>query len=816
MKKVLSLVLVIAMVLSSFSMAFAAPKFEDIAETDYEKAINALVGLGVITGYEDGTFRPERVVTRAEMAKLIVEVLGYGDLVAGSKSNFTDTQGHWADPWIALAAGRGLVVGTGDGKFTPDRTVSYDEAITMIVRALGYTDASNELKNMTWPTNFKVKAAELGITKDVKLVSTGADRGGVAQLLYNALPVNMVTVNSDGDVVYQKNGEESKVLLHSLANSTTIKKVEPKHLDKDSKDYKGDIIDLAPYMYQDIDVFVTKDKNEYVVYVDEVNSDILVGEFRRAGSATDDTTDGQVNVRIDGKNKAYDLASTTTAVFYNGEEIVMNEKEMEKTSKTNPIINLHKAAATFVLNDDKEIVGIIADKFTDAARVANGYNGKTKLDGYTLPLDDDDKVDYDKLTVTGAVDSLEDIEEDDVIVLYASAGARKVDADTEKLTIQVVRDTVEGKITRTNSDGDFYINGKYYAASEFAKYEFLVGEEGLYFLDHKGTLVDFDENASDAPKDYAVITEVLDGVFNTRIIADAEMTIVNAKGEEVTYKFDDKAKVDGANVFTRADQTKVTKQSELDVNDKLSANDVIKYTVNSKGKISKITVVENNPTIPTEQTPVPSKTDITGKSYVFANNVVVFNLDGDDVDVVDVQKLGEKVHIIASEKNKNGEIEMFFVEGLGSSATYAYIVEKGTAQNDNDEIVQSIIAYVNGVEVFYEADAKNVIPGDFVDSATITELELDGDIVTGYVATHTAIVTDTVTQVKADRFRVGTGDAAKWYTLADDVAVYILDGGEFDDVGDTASVYYGAKVAGFAFDDDDVKDNIIKVLFIFE
>ena len=180
MKKVLSLVLVIAMVLSSFSFAFAA-KFEDV-EGDYEEAVNVLSALGVIDGYEDGTYRPERIVTRAEMAKLIVQILGYGDLVAGSASNFADTQGHWADAWIALAAGRGLVIGTGDGKFTPDRQVSYDEAITMVVRALGYTDASNELKGMTWPTNFKVKASELDLLDGVKSAAGGADRGGVAQL----------------------------------------------------------------------------------------------------------------------------------------------------------------------------------------------------------------------------------------------------------------------------------------------------------------------------------------------------------------------------------------------------------------------------------------------------------------------------------------------------------------------------------------------------------------------------------------------------------------------------------------------------------
>jgi hypothetical protein len=813
MKKVLSLVLVIAMVLSSMSFAFAGT-FTDVADTDYENAVNTLVGLGVVTGYEDGTYRPEKVVTRAEMAKLIVEILGYGDLVAGSKSNFTDTQGHWADAWIALAAGRGLVVGTGDGKFTPDRTVSYDEAITMIVRALGYTDASNELKNMTWPTNFKVKAAELKITDDVKLVATGADRGGVAQLLFNSLLVNMVTVNTDGDVVYVKNGDANKVLLNSLAKEKTIAKVTPDYLDEDHKLYAGDIVDLAPYMYQDIDVYVTNDKDEYVVYVAEVNSDVLVGEFRKT---VDDNsvvkTEGEVNVRIDGKNKAYDLESTTkTAVYYNGVEIELSESQME--SGDSSVVNMHKAAATFVLNDDDEIVGIIATKYTEAARVNNEYNGRTKIEGFALPLNDDDEVDYDKLTVTGAVDSLEDIVEDDVIVLFAGAGEKTTDADTEKLVIEVVRETVEGKITRTNSDGQFYINDKYYSKSEFNDYPFAVGEEGTYFLDQKGQLVDFEESDSDEPKDYAVITDLLSGVYTGgRTIADAEVTFVNAAGEEVTYKFDDKAKVGTEYVFDErdpADMTEVNGQEDLNVNDDLDANDVVKFSLNSKGKISKVTIINDDP----DTTPA-SDTDITGKSYVFASNAVIFNLDGSDVEVVDVDDLGDEVYIIASKTNKNGEIEMMFVQGLGASDTYAFLVDEGTMWNDNDEKVQSLTAYVDGVEVFYEADALNSVSSSLVDTATIVKLDLDGEIVNGTLASYTtasALTAGSVTRVRDGRFEVG----GVWYTLADDVSVYILDDSEFDVVGDASSVYYDAQVAGFAFDSDNVTDKVVEILFIFE
>jgi S-layer family protein len=439
MKKVLSLVLVIAMVLSSMSFAFASP-LTDISDSDYKDAINTLVGLGIIDGYEDGTFRPEKTVTRAQMAKMLVVTLGYGDLVSGSKSNFADTQGHWADAYVALAAGKGLVQGYPNGTFRPDKTVSYDEALTIVVRALGYTDSCNELKGMTWPTNFKVKAAELKITKDVVLTATGADRGGIAQLINNALKVALVKVNTDGDVIKATttttNSQNEVVtkyvlLLSRLATSKTIDKVTPDYLDEDSKLYAGDIVDLAPYMYQNIEVYENDD--DEVVYVNDVESDVKIGEFRHA---KDDPN--KVNVRIDGKNKLYSLEDPAeTKVFYNGVEVTMTENEMEIGSATK--VNLHKAAATFVLNDDNEIVGIIADKYTDAVKVSNEYNGKTKLEGYMLPLDDDDEVDYTKLTVKGAVTTLEDIKEDDVIVLFAGAGlVNAKTTEAEKLTIEVV------------------------------------------------------------------------------------------------------------------------------------------------------------------------------------------------------------------------------------------------------------------------------------------------------------------------------------------------------------------------------------------
>lgn len=822
MKKVLSLVLVIAMILSSFSFAFAA-NFEDV-EGDYEKAINTLVGLGVVTGYEDGTFKPERIVTRAEMAKLIVEILGYGDLVAGSKSNFADTQGHWADAWIALAAGRGIVVGDGDGNFRPDAQVSYDEAITMIVRALGYTDDCNELKGMTWPTNFKVKAADLKLTKDVKIVGTGADRGGVAQLLFNALEANMVTVDTDGNVNYVKDGEDNKILLNALAKKDRFV-VAPKHLDKDDKAYMGDIVDLAPYMYQDIKVFVNDD--DEVVYVTKVESEVKVGEFRK----TKEVDDGKVFIRIDGKDKAYDLfqekdKDVSIPVYYNGVEVFLDEEEME-TGDTN-LVDLHKAAATFVLNDEGQIVAIVAEKYTDAARVANEYNGKTKLEGYLLPLDDDDEVDYSKLTVRGAVDTLEDIEEDDVIVLFAGKGVKNAKTtEPEKLVIEVVRDTVEGKITETNKDGDFFIDGEYYALSLYAPDALVaVGDEGTFFLDNKGDIIDFEPGSESSPVDYAIVTEFWDGYLtgNGKEIKP-EITLVNASGEEVTYNVKSTAKIKVNSVDKPLLETKTKEVDGVEYSYKeiIELDDakytIVKYSVNSKDEITKMTLVGQVK----KTAPTVTERDTTKASFVLASNVLVFNLDGDDVTVVDDAKLGDKIDVLFEDENKNGEINFLFVKGLGSTDTYAFITAAGTALNDDDQLVQKITAYVDGEKRTYLTDAIDTVTSSAIDAYTIYKLELDGDVIekitdvkkvngksTQLIANETEI-----TRVSGNRIRTGN-DPYNWYTLADDVVVYVLDDFEFDSVGDISSIYNGAKVAGYAFDEDNIDDKVIEILFIFE
>ena len=122
MRKVLSFVLVLSLVLGSFAMAFAAtPAVSDTAGKACEDAVNVLTELGIVKGYPDGSYKPENIVTRAEMAVIVISALGLKDYAVGT-SSFKDMAGYdWAQGYVAYAQSLGVINGYPDGTFKPAR-----------------------------------------------------------------------------------------------------------------------------------------------------------------------------------------------------------------------------------------------------------------------------------------------------------------------------------------------------------------------------------------------------------------------------------------------------------------------------------------------------------------------------------------------------------------------------------------------------------------------------------------------------------------------------------------------------------------------
>ena len=145
LRKALSLTLMLALVLTSVltTSVFAAVTFSDVNEsTQFGEAIYELVDDGVLNGYEDGTFKPDGTITRAEFAKVIgVSTQGSNALWDAKETRFSDMAGHWAVPYVAYASNAGIINGYEDGSFRPDQAITRAEAFTVYYRVLKFRDA---------------------------------------------------------------------------------------------------------------------------------------------------------------------------------------------------------------------------------------------------------------------------------------------------------------------------------------------------------------------------------------------------------------------------------------------------------------------------------------------------------------------------------------------------------------------------------------------------------------------------------------------------------------------------------------------------
>lgn len=100
------------------------------------EAVRNLAGQKIMTGYEDGLFRPEKQVTRAELAKILYKVMNLKTDLTSAPVTFGDTEGHWAQAEIEALAGIGVVKGYEDGLFKTENSATRAEASAMLYRAM--------------------------------------------------------------------------------------------------------------------------------------------------------------------------------------------------------------------------------------------------------------------------------------------------------------------------------------------------------------------------------------------------------------------------------------------------------------------------------------------------------------------------------------------------------------------------------------------------------------------------------------------------------------------------------------------------------
>ena len=599
LKKVLALVLALCMILSTFTAltittaSAATPTFNDIEGKDYAEAVEVLSALGIVAGYEDGSFGGDKVVTRAEMAAFIVREIGLSNAASSASANsssFTDVgngSADWAVGSINIATQKKIIVGRGDGTFDPNSTVNYQEAVKMLVCALGRDVVAT--RNGGWPSGYLIAGASCGLTDGITGVEAtdGCNRGVVAVLLYNALEIDLMEETSYSGSAVQVE-ETYKTLLYDYLNVVKYYDAEitatPTQGASKSADGFAKISGTYDYYNQE-----GIKANSLKVEIGETDPDAFFGDAVIVYTKDNGTNKTPTMLCIVADHSTQDAVTIDVADFYSSKPVLEPGETNTEGTNNSQYIKLYyktendtKAQSVKLLNsalysDNCTIVknGVVespADFKKELSKLENGtiklidaktydvsegknYNGadgvyeKVIVEAYndfvvsdvdteekvisfnnkeadSLDLDDENKT-YTIVDTKGNEVKLEDIKENDVLSIYADEFAAKDVDKAEVLKIVVCSNSIEGTVTEKTSKA-VYIDGEKYdiAGGVISLDDFELDDTGTFYLNAAGDIAYLDTEA--ASKDYAVVYEAYqDGA--KKIV----LNVITSKGEDL-------------------------------------------------------------------------------------------------------------------------------------------------------------------------------------------------------------------------------------------------------------------------------------------
>ena len=230
-KKVLSLVLCVAMLLSVMVMGTGAASFTDQDEfsDNYAEAAEVLTGMGIIQGYDDGSFLPQRNINRAQVATMIYRA-ATGDVTDSKISQFVGEDlfddvnaDDWFAGYVNYCGNAEYIKGFTPDTFGPYKQVTGYQVLAMILRAVGY-DENNEHTGDQWTLRVAATAREQGLLDNLNPdtnLAEPATRELVAQLIFEAIQIDTVHyVPAEGDYVEEGSSLGEQVFDLAVTDDT--------------------------------------------------------------------------------------------------------------------------------------------------------------------------------------------------------------------------------------------------------------------------------------------------------------------------------------------------------------------------------------------------------------------------------------------------------------------------------------------------------------------------------------------------------------------------------------------------------------------
>ncbi len=595
LKKTLAVVLAFAMILSMGVISTFA--YSDVeAGTKTDEAVTILSNLNILKGYEDGTFKPDETVTRAEMAAIICRTLGYESQAESSKGTtvFNDVAAdHWASGYVNVAQAQGIINGYGNGQFGPEDKVTYEQAVKMIVSALGYDLVAAQKGG--YPTGYLAVASAEGITKNANgKVGDPAKRSSIAILTYNSLEVRLMdqtswSTGSDGDKYGKLNetilskyldvkkyegvvtatpatntagkaydstkkpmatiGQAKEVAYINGTLEKTPKTLSPVNADKvDVDDLLGRYV--VAYIGEDDatgdDTIFAIAPNENKNTVTKISATQLVGADEKYGDAA---TTNAIGYKAVGSTKIQDLKLAANAtVTKNFDDVTTT---CQNTLELRTLIGLNTTTDTltrggiieFICNDNDseiEFINVLSYDREAVIEKVKESNGVYKFDCYkgSLPRIDTEDDDYKYIIYKdGEVVDAKALAANDTVDYF------KVDTDGKYQIFYVSSKTVTGAVSSYDTvENNVTIGGVDYDLSSYSGLTAakLSGEEGTFYLNVDGQIA-YNETAPTQSGKYAYALAVYDET--TGVNTGSYLQVALADGTVAEYKISDTAKV---------------------------------------------------------------------------------------------------------------------------------------------------------------------------------------------------------------------------------------------------------------------------------
>ncbi|MBQ7039617.1 MAG: hypothetical protein IJN39_03510, partial [Clostridia bacterium] len=614
--------------------------------------------------------------------------------------------------YINVASSQGIIIGDDTGIFRPEDDISYQEAVTILIRVLGHEPAAKSKGG--YPSGYLVQGAQIGVTNDVTATSTSAaTRGMVAQMTFNSLTVNLMEQTGFGNnlnyEIVEKTLLEDKLDVYTDTgiitgnDETKLNGVSGLKADVveigEGKLFKVGESDADKLLGYTVDYYYKKNKNDNELILANPTKDNEAVSIE-AKNLAEELKEGATTISY---YKSEDDAKATKANLEDSYSVIYNQKH--KASLVHP-----KTGNITLLDNDGdgvydivfigEHVNYVIDSVSSFAKKVYDKYGKEPLS-----LDTDSNSDLKVIIedTEGKEMKLEDLKEWDVLSVYKN--------DNYVRAI-VSRNTVSGSVTETRENGEKVIDSKEYKVAENLNANDLeLQMEGIFYLDFEGKIAGYDATARQTAN-YAFL---LNAALKDGMTPELSVKLFDAEGKEIVYTAAEKIRFNST--------TAVASET---IFEKLKADgkvvpQLITYELNSEGKLAEIYTAED-------------KTASFPESFLKSR--FSLNFKGDELEF---KSASNKLNI----KDKDGKV----TGSIGvNSSTVVFDIPLGETDTDNMAVRNS--------KMFTDGSTYNVLAYDMTEDHVATVLLVTNSVNVEKLESPIAIVDKIATIKNEDNMQV--------------------------------------------------------------